>query len=182
VFNDGQLELYVHRPSELAKRFEDYDANKNFQIWLKDSDRKFKPNHLRVMIDLDLRVRSRPDLQKELAKAFDDIFYGADPKEAIKRLTNNEFPHFLNSLEITAHLSQLFLIEQAHSYKKESRYDPRTLFYQGWIRQIITSGREIDNIIMSIANRNTPAVKFTYGDDKNHKKNLEKPSSLWWFS
>lgn len=180
IYSDGEIDIYVLRPSELSSRFKDYDAAKNFQIWIKIGERKFKPNHFRVMVDLYLRARSRPDIKRELAKAFDDIFYGAAPEEAIAQLANTNFVHYLNSLQITAYLSQLFLIEQAHGYKKESRYDPRTLFYQGWIRQVIDSDKEIDNVIMSIARGNTPGVGYTSGDDKNHKKHLDNPKSLWW--
>ena len=52
---------------------------KNFQIWLKEGEREFRPNHLRVMIDLNLRIRSRGDLKERLLFAFDNIFYGRDP-------------------------------------------------------------------------------------------------------
>ena len=180
VFNNGELEVYILRPSKLSKRFTSYDPKKNFQIWLRDGERKFRPNHLRVFIDLYLRVRSRPDLKKKLARAFDDIFHGAAPEIAITEIGNENFEHFLNSLGVTACLSQLFIIEQAHGYHRESNYDPRTLFYQGWVRQIIDSDKEIDNLIMSISRGQPPAAKYTFYDDKNHKKYTEKPSALWW--
>lgn len=182
IHSDGEIEIYVFRPSKLSSRFKDYDVNKNFQIWLKQGERKFRPNHLRVMIDLDLRVRSRPDLQKKLALAFDDIYYGAAPESAIVSLKGESFKHFLNSLEITAYLSQLFLIEQDYAYRRESKYNPRTLFYQGWIRQIINSGKEIDNLIMSIASGRPPDVKYTYQEDLNHKKNIRTREPLWWLN
>ncbi|MBU4451641.1 MAG: hypothetical protein KJ851_02485, partial [Nanoarchaeota archaeon] len=52
-------EVYVIRPSELPKNLKNkYDIKKNFQIWLKEGTREFRPNHLRVFIDLNLRVRS----------------------------------------------------------------------------------------------------------------------------
>lgn len=56
------VELFVLRPSKLSKRFKNYDIKKNFQIWLRYKDRSFRPNHLRTMIDLNLRSRSKPDL------------------------------------------------------------------------------------------------------------------------
>ena len=62
VFYKEGIEVSIFRPSELSNRFKDYDKSKNFQIWLKEGNRDFRPNHLRVMIDLNLRVRSRPDL------------------------------------------------------------------------------------------------------------------------
>ena len=65
VYKNNDLEIYLFRPSKLSKRFEGYDVKKNFQIWLKEGERTFRPNHLRVMIDLNLRVRSRADLKKK---------------------------------------------------------------------------------------------------------------------
>src|SRR5690606_17593006 len=146
IFSDDEFEIYVLRPSELKKRFEKYDRTKNFQIWLRTEGRQFRPNHLRVMIDLFLRTRSRPDLKRQIAKTFDDIFYGADVGDSVAALLNEKFEHFLNSVAITAHLSQLFIIEQIMGYHKPSKYSPASLFYQGWIRQIIDSDKEIDNL------------------------------------
>jgi hypothetical protein len=180
TFNHSELILYVYRPSKLSNRFKEYDLKKNFQIWLRDGQREFKPNHLRVFIDLYLRVRSRKDLKRKLAMLFDGIFYGEDPDELLKSLEDEEFEHFLNSLAITVELSQLFLIEQEYGYHRESKYSPSTLFYQGWIRQIIDTEKEIDNLIMSIARGQPPAVKYTSYDDKNHKSYTDPRQKLWW--
>ena len=93
------VQVYVIRPSILPKRLKNpYDVKKNFQIWLKDGDREFRPNHLRMMIDLNLRTRSRPDLKKLLLKIFDNIFYGKDPDEEAKIIEHEKFDHFLNSI------------------------------------------------------------------------------------
>lgn len=180
IRKSGDLEIFVYRPSIPPKRFKDYDPKRNLQIWLREGSRQFKPNHLRTMIDLYLRVRSRPDLKIQLAQAIDSIFYGLDPNEVSKSLDKEKFEHFLNPISITFHLSQLFLIEQEYGYNKASRYDPPTLFYQGWSRQILDTDKEIDNILMSITNRNTPAVKYTYADDKNHKKYTGNLQPIWW--
>ena len=75
---DNHVEIYIYRPSKLSKRFQHYDVKKNFQIWLKEGERTFRPNHLRLMIDLNLRTRSRPELKKQLLTIFDNIFYGKD--------------------------------------------------------------------------------------------------------
>ena len=74
VFNEGNVEVQIFRPSVLSARFKAYDVNKNFQMWIKEGAREFRPNHLRVMIDLNLRIRSRGDLKKGLLVAFDNIF------------------------------------------------------------------------------------------------------------
>ena len=65
IFKESAVEIFVIRP---LNKFKDYDEKKNFQIFLKEGERKFRPNHLRIMIDLHLRVRSRPDLKIELLK------------------------------------------------------------------------------------------------------------------
>src|SRR3989344_8838948 len=107
IYKD-ELEIFLIRPSKLSKKFKDYDVKKNFQIWLKEGKREFKPNHLRVMIDLNLRIRSRPDLKNKLLLAFDNIFYGKDPEKELEELSKEKFEHFLNPLKAIGILAQLF--------------------------------------------------------------------------
>lgn len=178
--DDDGIELFVLRPSVLPKRFQGYDINKNFQIWLRDGERGFKPNHLRVMIDLNLRFRSRPDLKKDLLFIFDNIFYGADPDKEIKMLEKEHFEHSLNSLKIIANLNQLFIIEQEYNYAKESKFDPPTLFYQGWVREMIDSPKEIDNLCMSVCNGQPPQVKYTHKENRKHKDFQNERKELWY--
>ena len=137
------------------------------------------PNHLRVFIDLNLRVRSNPDSKKALLLAFDDIFYGKDPLIAIESLSNYHFEHYLNSLPIIASLSQLFIVEQIHGYtsKRDSKYDPPSLFYQGWVRTFIDGPREIDQLSMSASSRQPPSPKYTKMEDKNRKEYQENLSA-----
>lgn len=178
-YKEGNNEIYLIRPSKI---FKNYDINKNFQIFLKDGDREFRPNHLRIMIDLHLRVRSRPDLKNELLLAFDKIFYKENPETAIEPLENEHFEHYLNSLKLIANLSQLFLIEQEYNYTGESNYDPVTLFYQGWIRQSIDSSKEIDNLVYSICKRQPPGAKYTALENKNNRKFKANNKDLWYLN
>ncbi len=183
VFSDKNFDVFVRRPSKLSKRFEGkYDVKKNFQIWLreKETGREFRPNHLRVMIDLNLRSRARPDLKKPLLIAFDNIFYGEDPLKEIKVLQNQDFQFYLNGLDIIAVLSQLFIIEQAYGYPKESKFDPPTLFYQGWVREMIDSPKEIDNLCMSVCSGQPPKTQYTTVDNKKHKNYAKKRTPLWY--
>lgn len=177
VFEENGIEIFLVRPS---KAFKNYDINKNFQIFIKDGERQFRPNHLRVMIDLHLKVRSRPDLKNELLTAFDNIFYKENSLLSIKKLIEEDFEHFLNSISIIAVLSQLFIIEQDYNYEGESNYDPPTLFYQGWVRQFIDSSKEIDNLAMSVCSRQPPAAKYTSLENKKHKKFNDENASLWY--
>ena len=176
------VQLFVIRPSVLPKRLKnEYDVNKNFQIWLKEGEREFRPNHLRMMIDLNLRTRSRPELKKQLLTIFDNIFYGKDPDEEVKILDNEKFDHFLNSLKTIANLAQLFIIEQEFNYMRESNFEPKTLFFQGWIREFIDSPKEIDNMCMSVCNGQPPKVQYTDKENKKHKKYEENIKPLWYF-
>lgn len=180
VLKDGRTSIYIFRPSKLSARFKNYDLKRNFQIYLNENERRFRPNHLRVMIDLNLRVRSRPDLKHRLLQIFDNIFYGNDPDEEIKILSNEGFEHYLNPIKVIANLSQLFLIEQDYGYHKESKYDPPTLFYQGWIRQFIDSPKEIDNLCMSVCRFIPPEKKYVYKENKKDKGYEENLKELWY--
>lgn len=177
------VEVSLLRPSKLPKRLKNkYDINKNFQIWLKEGEREFRPNHMRLFIDLNLRVRSRPDLKEKLLTIFDKIFYGKDPNEEIKRVEKEDFDHYLNSLKIIANLAQLFIIEQEFNYNKESKFEPPTLFLQGWIREFIDSPKEIDNMCMSVARFQPPKVQYTNKENKKHKKYQEDRKDLWYLN
>ncbi len=180
VYEEGDTQIYIFRPSKLSKRFKDYDLKKNFQIWLKEENREFRPNHLRIMIDLNLRIRSRPNLKEKLLVAFDNIFYGADPDKEVEDLSEEHFEHYLNSLPLIANLVQLFIVEQVYCYHKESKFDPPTLFFQGWVREFIDSPKEIDNMCMSVASGQPPKAQYTEKESKKSKKYEKKLSSLWY--
>ena len=180
VFKSGNTEIQLLRPSKLSARFKDYDVKKNFQIWLKEDDREFRPNHMRVFIDLNLRVRSCPDLKKELLLAFDNIFYGKDPEKELSKLQKEKFGHYLNDLVIIGVLAQLFIIEQEYGYHRESMFEPPTLFFQGWIREFIDNPKEIDNLCMSVCNGQPALTKYTTKENKKHKNSEANLKPLWY--
>lgn len=180
IYREGKTELFLFRPSKLKKRFENYDKQKNFQLRLNDGYREFIPNHLRVFIDLNLRVRSRPDLKEELLLAFDNIFYGKDPEKELKKLLQERFEHFLNPLISIGYCAQIFIIEQEWAYNKISKYDPSSLFFQGWVREFIDNPKEIDNLCMSVCNRQSPLTNYTNLENKKHKKFEANLKSLWY--
>src|SRR3989338_1881480 len=180
IFKRGNTEIQLLRPSKLSARFKAYDPKKNFQIWLKEGEREFRPNHLRVMIDLNLRARSRQDLRRELLIAFDNIFYGEDPEKELLKLSNEEFENYLNDLLVIGILAQLFIIEQEYGYHKESKFEPPTLFFQGWIRQFIDNTKEIDNLCMSVCNGQPPIAKYVNLENKKHKFYVKESPALWY--
>ena len=180
IFKKGNTEIQLFRPSKLSARFKDYDVEKNFQIWLKEGEREFRPNHLRVMIDINLRVRSRPELKEDLLIAFDNIFYGKDPEKELMNLSKEKFEHYLNDLVIIGVLAQLFIIEQEYGYEKESMFEPPTLFFQGWIMEFIDNPKEIDNLCMSICNGQPPLAKYVNKENKKNKFYVKESPALWY--
>lgn len=180
VYKERGIKILLLRPSVLEARFKVYDIKKNFQIWIKEGSREFRPNHLRVMIDLNLRIRSREDLKEELLRAFDNIFYGKDPEEELKKLAKKKFEHYLNPIKVIGILTQLFLIEQEYCYPKSSNFDPPTLFFQGWIREFIDNPKEIDNLCMSVCNRQPPIAKYVNLENKKCNKYIKNLPSLWY--
>lgn len=180
LYSEEKIKIWIIRPSKLSSRFKDYDPKKNFQIWISDGKREFKPNHLRVLIDLNLRIRSRPDLKNKLLLAFDNIYYNKDPENELEDLSMEKFENFLNPLIITGILAQLFHIEQEYGYARESKFDPPNLFFQGWIREFIDNPKEIDNLCMSVCNRQPPITKYTFKENKKHKKYSDDLKPLWY--
>ncbi|MEM0143567.1 MAG: hypothetical protein QXL94_06415 [Candidatus Parvarchaeum sp.] len=180
IYSKDNIEVYVLRPSKLSKRFQDYDIYKNFQIWLKEDGREFRPNHLRVLIDLNLRIRSRPELKKALLLAFDNIFYGNDPNKELNKIKSEKFGHSLNDIFIIGYLAQLFHLEQEYAYNKASRFNPPNLFLQGWIREFLDNPKEIDNLCMSVAHGQPPAAKYVDKENKKSKNYVKNLEPLWY--
>ena len=182
IHREGKLEIFIYRPSKLPPRFKTYDVKKNFQVWLREGKREFRPNHLRVFIDLNLRIRSQPKTKRKLLLAFDNIFYGSDPEKELSSLAKIKFAHTLNPITVTGVLSQLLIIEQEYAYHRKSRFIPPTLFYQGWIREFIDSPKEIDNLCMSVANGQPPAARYVDLENKKSKKYVKSLRPLWYIT
>ncbi|MCL4480993.1 MAG: hypothetical protein M1113_05875 [Candidatus Thermoplasmatota archaeon] len=180
LYVDSTARLYINRPSKVAYRFKSYDPSKNFQIWMNEGQRTFRPNHLRLLIDLNLRIRSRPQLKNKLLIGFDRIFYGECPEKALHGIESEKFEHFLNSIMLIGHLAQAFIVEQEFNYNKVSKYSPPSLFLQGWIRQFIDSPKEIDNLAMSVAKGQPPVSKYVDLENKKSKKYQSNVKPLWY--
>ena len=183
VYDDREVKISLFRPSTLPPKMnpEKYNVDRNFQIWLHYKDgRTFKPNHLRVFIDLGLRSKCRPDLKRSLCHALDDIYYGESVRKAVSQLVDEEFTLQLDTIEVICCLAQLFVIEQDFNYLGESKFEPKTLFFQGYIRSFLDGFKEIDNLSMSVAKGQPPLVKYTALENKKHKKYTEKRQRLWY--
>ena len=180
VYNNGAQAILIYRPSTLSERFKNYDVNTNFQIFLKlGNDTAFRPNHLRL---LKLRVREIPQTREHLLIAFDKIFYGEEPLTAINPLIHIPFTQYINPIDITAILAQLFIIEQDIGYGGKSTFDPPSLYIHGWIRTFIESKQEIDQIVYRICRNTPPAIKYTCQDNRNHAKYNPNAELLWYIN
>ena len=111
VYLSDTARIYLLRPSELPRNYSSYNPKTNIQIWLEEPQKKpFKPNHLRILIDLKLRIREHPALRYKFLEAFDRIFYGEAPLYSIEPLQKYHYTQHIGSLEATAILAQLFII------------------------------------------------------------------------
>jgi len=186
----GSIELYrlsngitlsLRRPKKVGSGLKrSYDVEKNLQIWHKDKDGKeFMPNHLRILIDLYFKQLERNDLRRDFYHLFDRIFYGEDPREAVKGTENIIFKETRMPLEYPMYLEQLFMVEQTVGYSHESQFDPKYLFLHGWVRVAISGENEIDKLLWS-ATRSPPPVRFTCQDNKKHKRFNPRKKQLWY--
>lgn len=180
IFESGWNQIYILRPE---KQFKNYDVEKNFQIFLKTGDgREFRPNHLIIMLDLNLRVRWNSDTKRDLLLLFDAIFYKDDYSDFLSHVKSIKFEHFLYDISIISTLYILLLIEQDYNYPADkSKFNPATLFLHGWVRQFICNVKEIDNMTMSVCSRQPPLTQFTRQDNKKHKDFNENRRALWYF-
>ena len=177
IYTNGEQTLSIFRPQKLSKEFEDYDANKNIQIWLKIGDKKpFKPNHFRLYT----RVREHPESKDTLLYVFDRIFYGDDPLTLVHELDVFNYSQAINPIDIALVLAQLFIAEQNIGFGRKSKYNPRSLYIQGWIRTFINADYEIDQVISGISYNRPPKVKYTKKDDKNHEEYAPDAKPLWY--
>ena len=187
IYDNDEYQIYVLRPSKLDKEYKDknYDVNKNLQIWLKRNDTgyKFMPTHLRVLINLKLMVMNQPELADDLSIAFDKIFYKEDPLKVINNI--NISKRYIDDLDITAVLAQLLLIEQEIGFAGKSKYDPKSLWFQGWIRTFLNEPKEIEKIIKSIFGfkgaSGAPKEEYTKQDNKKKIKTYNPNAKPLWY-
>ena len=125
-------------------------------------------------------MRECPESKDVLLLVFDKIFYGEDPLEVIHLLDNYNYTQAINPLDIAVVLAQLFITEQNVGFGKQSKYNPRSLYIQGWIRTFINADYEIDQVISGISYNRPPLVGYTKQDDKNHKCYNPNALPLWY--
>ena len=175
--------IYFCRPSNLPSRFTTYDINKNFQIWLKEPNKNpYKPTHLQLLFDLYFMVKEYPRIKNNLLETFDKIFYGEDVLTVIENLPSLKYALTRVPIEINAILAQSFIVEQNLAYGNRSKFDPPSLYIQGWIRTFIDSYEPLDKLCYQICRNNPPPATYTCQDDKKNKKYNPSNFPLWYTS
>lgn len=158
---DDGVKLFLHRPEKLGRSLKrkTYDPKKNFQIFMKKPEHKdFKPNHLRVLLDLHLKRDSDPKNAEKIFDVIEKIYQGADPLNFKSILTNLKFRMFLDSPLVNVCCAQLFMAEQDVNYT-DGKIQPPRAFMMGYIRMIRTGEFEIDKLLWNSI-RHAPKSEF----------------------
>lgn len=180
IYKLGGIEFILKRPKQAGRNLKrKYQPETNLQIWIKEGNEEFMPNHLRVLLDLEFKMLFRPQYREDLLTIFDRLFYGEDPDVLYEQVKNLEYPKELRDLKYDLYLTQLFFVEQAVSYSFRSNFDPKYLYLQGWIRCLLMREMEIDKLLWA-ATRNPPPVKFTKKDNRRHREYDPDAKPLWY--
>ena len=180
IYSLNNTHFVLRRPEKQGRNIKrEYDPKKNLQIWVREERYKFMPNHLRILLDLEFKLLFYPEYKKDLMIAFDKLYYGEDPDAIYEDFKHLKFRKELRDLRYDLYLAQLFFAEQAVSYHFQSKFDPKYLYLQGWIRCVLARDLEIDKVLWS-ATRNPPPVRYTKKDNRNHKEYDLNAKPLWW--
>ena len=58
IYECQGFQIYFFRPSKLTSGYKGYDVTKNFQIFLKESNKEaYKPYHLQLLLDLHFMAK-----------------------------------------------------------------------------------------------------------------------------
>ena len=168
IYKLGNVELYVHRPEKVGRSVKQtYDLKKNFQIFMKKPGHNdFKPNHLRILINLHLKKESDNKSAEKVFDILEKVYDGEDPLKFEKELSTLNFRMSLDSALVDVCCAQLFMAEQEIAYPGGKVKPPRA-YIMGYIRIIREGQQEIDKLLWNSI-RHPPAIKYRF-NDKNQK-------------
>ena len=142
-----------------ALKNKDYDISKNFQIILKNPNEvEFLPNHLRVMIEVNHKVRKNESKSEKFFDMIEQIYLGEDPIKFKDQLKSLNLSEELDPSIITLCLIQLFMAEQDINYT-EGKVKPPRAFLMGYLRFIKSKEQNIDKVLWS-STRHPPRKEF----------------------
>src|SRR3989344_836840 len=118
IYKLDDIELYVHRPEKIGRSVKQtYDIKKNFQIFMKKPGHNdFKPNHLRILINLHLKKESDPNSAEIIFDILEKVYNGDDPLKFKDKLNELKFRMSLDSALVDVCCAQLFMAEQDIAY------------------------------------------------------------------
>jgi hypothetical protein len=161
IYSELGNQIIIFRPEKLGRSLKnkDYDISKNFQIILKKPDEKeFLPNHLRVLIEFNHKMKNPKEKFNVFYNMVEEIYSGEDPLKFKERLKELNLSEELDPSIITLCLIQLFMAEQDINYT-EGKVQPPRAFLMGYIRFIKTKEQNIDKILWSSI-RHPPRLEF----------------------
>jgi hypothetical protein len=162
IYRVDGIDLWIFRPEKLGRSLkskEKYDVKKNFQIFMKKSEGKaFRPNHLRILIDLHLKLISDPKSAESVFSVLEEIYKGEDPLKFKEQLDKLKFKMELDPVLINVCCAQMFMAEQDINYTKGKIKPPRS-FLMGYIRFVKSGEENIDKILWNSI-RHPPREEF----------------------
>ena len=162
LYKTDDSKIWIMRPEKLGrslKNKEKYDIKRNFQIFMKKGEeREFRPNHLRILIDLHLKLISNLEDSKIVFSSLEKIYSGGDPLEFKNELNGLKFKMQLDSALTNVCCSQLFMAEQDINYTHGKIIPPRS-FLMGYIRFVKSGQENIDKILWNSI-RHPPKKEF----------------------
>jgi len=162
IYTHENSEIFIFKPTEIPshlKRRDNYDPKKNFQIFLNlPNQEPFRPNHLRILLDLYLKKTSDATKADKLFNSFEEIYDKKDPLNFIDDIKDFDFRMQIDNAILNLLSGQLFMVEQEINYTFGKVQPPRA-FMMGYIRLIRDTDLEIDKLLWR-ATRNPPPVGY----------------------
>jgi hypothetical protein len=177
---DG-TEFFLRKPTRVGRSVKrPSDPSLNFVVEVREPERKrFAPNHARVFLHLDAARRLFPQNRDRILMALDGVFAHEDPVPTSSDLRGLIVEPYGRSLDYDLFLHQLFLAEQELVYPGKSAFDPKSLYYQGWVRCVMCGFEEIDKILWSSL-RGAPRAIYTQLDNRKSRKHDPAAKPLWY--
>jgi len=161
LYSEQGDKIMIFRPEKLGRSLKNknYEVSKNFQIILKKpNEKEFLPNHLRVLIEVNHRIKKNKKNSERFFEIIEEIYNGEDPLKFKKELEQLGLEGEFDSSIITLCLIQLFMAEQDINYTHGKVQPPRA-FLMGYLRFIKTQEQNIDKILWS-STRHPPRQEF----------------------
>lgn len=154
--------VFVNKPLKVPTQLKNskrYDPQQNFQIGIaKAGYNEFLPNHLRILMDLNLKNQEDSKKAEILFDAIQAVYDGEDPQKFEKQLKSLHFDRQIEASYTDLCLTQLFMLEQDVNYTFGKIQPPRS-YLMGYIRMVQLKAEEIDKLLWS-STRHPPRIIY----------------------